>query len=365
MVLLLFLYVFVAFITIVIGIIYFKLIYPAKKLNDAFRAQGISGEPFIPLLGQMVDFNHARNKNDYITYFDDLGEKHGHIFQFFFGPLVRLFINEPDLIGDVLGRANAPNYEKPADVAVALEKLFGRRNLFLMECSEHDRARRMINPAFHHVNLQSMVSIITDCTAEAIESMIRNDMKSKSVDLQVLFNALTMSIIASSAFGTDFKRNPHARDIVCRTFAQILEINEHRWMMMINQIPLLARLPFWGKTTLDAGNRKVHEFVDQVIADRRHRRSSSLSDGADLLDLLLSAVDDAGKPFTDEEIKEESLAFIFAGSETSGNLLTWMLYVLMTNENILKDVREEVDQVLPNRITPTNEHLSELMSDFF
>ncbi|CAF3149393.1 unnamed protein product [Rotaria sp. Silwood2] len=208
-------------------------------------------------------------------------------------------MNEPDLIGDVLGRANAPNYEKPADVVVALEKLFGRRNLFLMERSEHDRARRMINPAFHYVNLQSMVSIITDCTAEAIESMLCNDMKSKLVDLQVLFNALTMSIIVSSAFGTDFKRNPHARDIVCRTFAQILEINENRWMMMINQIPWLARLLFW-------------------------------------------AVGDEGESFTDEEIKEESLPFIFAGSKAS-------------------DVCEEVDQVLPNRITPTNEHLSELV----
>ncbi|CAF3097939.1 unnamed protein product [Rotaria sp. Silwood2] len=168
-----------------------------------------------------------------------------------------------------------------------------------MERSEHDRARRMINPAFHYVNLQSMVSIITDCTAEAIESMLCNDMKSKLVDLQVLFNALTMSIIASSAFGTDFKRNPHARDIVCRTFAQILEINENRWMMMINQIPWLARLLFW-------------------------------------------AVGDEGESFTDEEIKEESLPFIFAGSKAS-------------------DVCEEVDQVLPNRITSTNEHLSELV----
>ncbi|CAF4413109.1 unnamed protein product, partial [Rotaria sp. Silwood2] len=48
--------------------------------------------------------------------------------------------------------------------------------------------------------------------------------------------------------------------------------------------------------------------------------------------------DDEGESFTDEEIKEESLAFIFAGN-----------------------VCEEVDQVLPNRITPTNEHLSELV----
>ncbi|CAF5073225.1 unnamed protein product, partial [Rotaria sp. Silwood1] len=206
-----------------------------------------------------------------------------------------------------------------------------------------------------------MVSIITDRTAKAIESIISNEQKSKSADLQVLFNALTLSIIASSAFGTDFETNTHAKDVISRTFAQLLDITEYRSMYMINQIPFLSRLPFWGKKILDEGNRKVAEFVDQIITDRRQGQSSSLSNGPDLLDLLLSAVDDEGKPFNDQEIKDESLTFVLAGSETTGNLMVWMLYVLMTNENVLQACREEVDRVLPNGIELTNEHLQDLL----
>jgi cytochrome P450 len=52
---------------------------------------------------------------------------------------------------------------------------------------------------------------------------------------------------------------------------------------------------------------------------------------------------------------------VLAGSETTGNLMTWVLYVLMTNDNVLQACREEVDRVLPNGTEPTDEHLTELV----
>lgn len=42
--------------------IYFKLVRPEKRVYDAFRAQGVPGEPFIPLVGQLFDMNRAYKK---------------------------------------------------------------------------------------------------------------------------------------------------------------------------------------------------------------------------------------------------------------------------------------------------------------
>ncbi|CAF2312524.1 unnamed protein product [Rotaria sp. Silwood2] len=361
MLLLILLYTLLFFILITIAIIYFKIIYPEKRIHHAFRTQGIGGEPFIPLIGQLPEFRRQVNNDALMIYQEELAEKHGCVFLFGLGPFTRLILNEPDLLADLFSRNNAPNYVRPVDSSAVFIPIVGSHNLLVAEGSEHERARRMINPAFHHISLKSMVSIITDRTAKAIESMIPSEQKSKSVNLQVLFNALTLSIIASSAFGADFETNAHAKDVIARTFAQLLDITEYRSMHMINQIPFLSRLPFWGKNILDEGNRKVGEFLDEIISDRRQGRSSSWSNGPDLLDLLLSAVDDEGKPFNDQEIKEESLTFVLAGSETTGTLMVWMLYVLMTNENALQACREEVDRVLPNGIEPTNEHLPDLL----
>ena len=85
-------------------------------------------------------------------------------------------------------------------------------------------------------------------------------------------------------------------------------------------------------------------------------RSTSLSSNEDLLDLLLSAVDSQEQPFNDQEIKDQTLTFVLAGHATTGNLMTWTMYVLMAHAKILEVCREEVYRVLPNDIKPTNEH---------
>jgi len=351
----------VIIIVVVFAIIYFKLVYSQKQLYNALRAQGIKGEPFAPIVGQLSELRKRRENGTIMDYFKEQAEKHGYAYLFGYGPLTYLMCSEPDLLADVLSRNNASNYVKPPDFSAVFIPLVGSHNLLVAEGDEHERARKMINPAFHHVSLKSMISIITDRTGKAMESMIFDEQKSKSVDLQVLFNSLTLSIIASSAFGADLEANAHAKDVMCRIFAEALDATEYRSMHMINQIPFLARLPFWRKDILELGIGKVTKFVNQVINDRRQGQSTSMCCGDDLLDLLLSAVDDQGQSFTDQEIREQALTFVLAGSETTGNLMVWMLYILMTNESVLQACREEVDRVLPNGIEPTNEHLSALV----
>jgi cytochrome P450 len=236
----------------------------------------------------------------------------------------------------------------------------GSHNLLVAEGDEHERARRMINPAFHHNNLKSMISIITDRTGKTIESIFRES-NEKQVDLQVLFNTLTLSIIVSTAFGSDLETNANAKDIMSRVLSEALGAVIYRTLRMVNQIPFLSKLPFWKKNILDNGGRIIAEFVDQIIIDRREGRSTSMSNGPDLLDLLLSAVDNEGLPFNDQEIKDQSLSFVVAGSETTGNLMVWLLYILMTHDDVLQACREEINKVLPNGIEPSNEHLADLV----
>jgi cytochrome P450 len=355
----------VVILIVLLAVIYFKLVYSEKKLYDAFRAQGVPGEPFVPILGQLSELRRNRELDAGMGYLQKLHEKHGNAFLLGFGPLCRLVVMEPDLLADVLSRSNAQNYNKPAIFSAVFVPIIGRHNLLVAEGSEHERARRMINPAFYHTNLKSMVSIMSGETAKAIEAMLSkhnsNQGKQDSLDLQIEFNALTLSIIASSAFGSGCETVNNAKDVICRIFIENLDAVAYRSMNMINQIPLLSRLPFWKKDVIDKGARISSKLVDQIIADRRQGRSSSFSNETDLLDLLLSATDEQDQSFSDQEIREEALTFIAAGSETTGNLMVWLFYVLMTHDDVLQACREEVDRVLPNGIEPTNENLSELV----
>jgi cytochrome P450 len=140
----------------------------------------------------------------------------------------------------------------------------------------------------------------------------------------------------------------------------VLTAIAYRGSRMITLIPIVSKLPFWRKDIVDRGTREMSTFVDQIIADRRQGRSQSLCAGADLLDLLLSAVDDQGQTFTDQEIKDQALTFVLAGHETTSNLMLWVMYELMNNPSVYQACQDEVDRILPNQLIPTSEHLNNL-----
>ncbi|CAF0870870.1 unnamed protein product [Adineta steineri] len=214
-------------------------------------------------------------------------KKHGYYFLLGLGSLIRFIIVERELLADVLSRSKAEYYEKTSFVINILKPLIGVHNLIVNKHTEHERARRMLNPEFHSINLQSTDSI-------------RPDIQS---------NTLTFSIIALSAFDQ-------------------------------------------SKHIIDDATKKLNEFVDQSIIDRRNGKSSSLCSGQDLLDLLLSAVD--------EQIRDEVATFVLAGHDTTSNLMTWAIYMLILHDETLQACREEVDRILSNGTIPTYEHLSDL-----
>jgi cytochrome P450 len=122
----------------------------------------------------------------------------------------------------------------------------------------------------------------------------------------------------------------------------------------------LIKFHFCRKNIVNEGSRRLSNFVDEIISSRRRGLTKSLWAGAGILDLLLSAVDPEGQPFTDEGIKDEAMEFVTAGHEITGTLLTWILYVLMTELSVLSACKVEVDKVLPDGAVPTHEDINKL-----
>ena len=342
-------------------IVYWILIRPQKRLYDIFRSQGIPCEPFVPLIGQLPDILRETRKDGAINYRMELIRKHGYIYVIGFGPLVNLVVMEPDILADAFGRSHTQDYSKPLNTDRAFKPLIGVHNLLVSEGVEHERARKMLNPAFHFIKLQSMISIMISQTRKAIEELVALPNDRQIIDLRVEFSTLTLAIIVSSAFGKNFDAMTDAKQFICRTFAELVDAVQYRTMRMIDFIPIISRLPFWKKNIIDQRAKELSDFADEIILDRRQNRSISLLPDEDMLDLLLSAVDHDGQPFNNQEIKDQALTFVLAGHETTGSLMTWIMYVLMTNEHVLQACRDEVDRVLPHGIEPTFEHINQLV----
>lgn len=343
---------------LILILIYWKLIRPGKRIYDLLREQGIPCEPFVPLIGQLPELYVYRKRNQLMKYHEDLSAKHGFVFLFGLGAYPRLVVQDVELIGDILGRSHAHNYYKPADLSERLKPLIGLHNLLISNGEEHERARKMLNPGFHFENLRSMIPVMVEQTERSIEKILLSD--SKAVNLQKEMSFLTLTIVASSAFGENFETIDNAREIICEAFIEALDAIVSRTLCLIDQIPLFSRLPFWGKDVVDKGCEKASQFVEKIIADRKQGRTTNICVKDDILSLLLSAEDAHGKRFTDEEIKQEAMVFVLAGHQSTSDLMTWVLYVLMKNPDVLEACRQEIDRVLPNRTNPTYDKLNEL-----
>jgi cytochrome P450/NADPH-cytochrome P450 reductase len=207
-------------------------------------------------------------------------------------------------------------------------------------------------PAFAHNNLHSMTQLMMDITAQHIAELQHRIASSSSsslqpVDLKPEFTALTFSIITSCAFGTSLSSLPQAPHILHRTFHTLLDAISVRNLTFIPHIPVLSSLPLLHLPAIQRGRREVDELVSAIIAQRRSGLSSPLCAGHDLLSLLLKEDAAEGEMSAEREqaVRDQTLAFIFAGHETTAGLMSWMFAQLVRSPQLVQQLRDELQRV--------------------
>ena len=96
---------------------------------------------------------------------------------------------------------------------------------------------------------------------------------------------------------------------------------------------------------MDWFDRQLYALVDE--------RRAMTNRPNDLLTMLLEARDaDTGEAMSDQQLRDEAITLFAAGHETSSNGLSWILYLLSQHPEVLRSLRNEVDEVLGDR-TPT------------
>ena len=207
----------------------------------------------------------------------------------------------------------------------------------------------MIMAAFHTQSVTAMAELMITLTREHISRLKARlaAANSSEVDLKAEFTELTFAIITASAFGSSLSTLPRAHRVLHHTFHTLLAAQNVRNLTFINNLPLLRHLPLLYKLTIDAGRADVEALVADIIQQRRSGQSQSMvgDGGKDLLDLLLEAKDDNGVGFNEAEVTSQSLAFIFAGHETTAGLLSWLFGYLATQPALYDRLRQEVDEV--------------------
>jgi cytochrome P450 len=204
--------------------------------------------------------------------------------------------------------------------------------LLTIDGGYHDRARRIMMPAFHREQIEASVETMIAEADGAIERLAAGEV----VDVYDWARNLAMRIAMRALLGLDPDDGGHGA-AAARHFERALG-----WYGVDFHVRVL-RGPGSPWRRLMTSRRVLDEIVYAEIAARRRDPDP---ERRDVLSLLLGARDEDGSGFTDEEVRDQVMTLMFAGHDTSTSTISFLLYELARHPEALARVQAEQDAVL-------------------
>jgi len=242
-------------------------------------------------------------------------------------------LTTPELVRTVLA-TESDSYRKAEVVRERLGTLQGG-SLVLLEGEAWRERRNMLRSGMAGDRVAAMGSLTTRYTRDAVESWPTD----RPIQADEAIRDLTLAILARALFGLDLRgeRTPiheAADDILARLDMQSVS----------------TYLPEWVPTPTNRRFRRavatLHDRLEETVAARD-------GDGDDLLSTMLAA----GLP--PETVRDELVAFLFAGYDSTATALSCTLGVLGGAPEVQTALGDELDRVLDGA-TPTPADLSSL-----
>jgi cytochrome P450 len=190
-----------------------------------------------------------------------------------------------------------------------LRPFAGPHSILVLDGEEHLRERRLIQTPFHGERMRGFAPIVAELARRELSTwsgrvIALERMKRLTLDtiLRVVFGA------RSEREQTDLREAVHGTLDTVRSMPRMLA-------MSLVQRDLGSRSP-WGRFRLAV--ERFDALLFEVVARRRAEAS-----GDSMLALLLDQRDEYGNPPTDRHLRDQLVALLAAGHDTSAASLAW------------------------------------------
>ena len=255
-------------------------------------------------------------------------------------------VQDPDGLRRVL-KDRVEAYPKSDTTVRMLRPAIGD-SLFTAEGAHWRWQRRAASPVFAHRNLVKLAPFMTRSAERTVR---RLEATGDEADLNREMVAATFDVISDVAMsGKDvFDREAVARSVTgyIQTIGRISLLDV---LAVPNWVPRPAQL-FHGRV-----NDEVARMMDRVIAERAAEPRRE-----DLMSMMLEAEDpETGRRMTPEELRDNMLAFLVAGHETTALALSWALYLIALDRGVQDRLAEEARAAIGGPGAAGAEHLDRL-----
>lgn len=205
-----------------------------------------------------------------------------------------------------------------------LGPMMGEHSLLLQDSSEHQRARKLLMPAFNGHALRDYAALVTDVAHAEVDAWLPGE----SFSALRRMNRLTLEVILRVVFGvTDESRLAEMRPRV----NTVVDVSPA--ILLGYGMPRLQSVGPWKRAKDNA-----FELDALIYAEVRERRAATdLAARTDVLSRLIrvGTEEDHSDRLTDEELRDQLVTLLLAGHETTATALAWALYELGRSPSLL------------------------------
>ncbi|ESK81020.1 cytochrome p450 [Moniliophthora roreri MCA 2997] len=270
-----------------------------------------------------------------------------------------LIVSDPKALQHIFHRSSY-RYPKSADTESGIRRLFGP-GVASVQGLDHQRQRKIMNPAFSSAQIKPFVEIFQRTTATLVSRWREQLASGKDViDTTKYFQNLTLDALGATVFDYDFgalqDSNNELAHMVRNLFVDSVRPTKLRYLwdhMRSRFMPTAlsnigtALMPTkedirWQKWL------KASKYQAKILYD--NKLQGETSEENDVLGVLSRSLDakEPEKRLDAEEASSQMSTIIMAGHETSGNTLLWLFYELARHpadqERLIKEIHHIREQ---------------------
>jgi cytochrome P450 len=249
--------------------------------------------------GLAVLLRIAEMRRDPFAFMERLHAQYGDVVRIVIGTDVAHLLAHPDHADHVL-RVRHANYDRETRSASAVRLVTGD-SILTTSGEEWRRHRLLLQPAFHRTVVESFAPLIAQETSAMLDRWDRT--RGKVIDVAAEMMHLTFSIAGKAFFGADVGS----------------EADEIETLM-----PDILKKAFERSATPTWMHRLIRGADDDVLADAHRQLVAIVERIPASQSTLLSRLEG----LSDEESRNDAIALLLAGHETTANALAWTFYLL-------------------------------------
>ncbi len=242
-------------------------------------------------------------------------------------------VMDPDALERIL-KDRVEDYPKSPVTKRLLRPAIGE-SLFIAEGAHWRWQRRAAAPVFAWRHLVALAPVMTEAAARSAERIGAEMAAKGGIDAYPQMVSATFDVICDVALSG---REALDRGAVARAIDEYMETVAKTSLLDVLAVPTWVPRP---GTLFRRRSSDLRPMMERVIEARRKEAPRE-----DLLGLMAEAEDpETGRRMTAAELRDNMLAFIVAGHETTALALAWALYLLALDPEAQERAREEASAV--------------------